>query len=166
MPAKLTAEFACVPIAVSAPTAAAAQEIPMSRHSVLKSSTALEGAALVLAEYQDYLHAQADAAAQRERTGQAPRGLSPAPARAPPQVWLRTPEAATHLGLSVSTLTKWRMQTSKGPPFAKAGASVRYSLRDLDAWLAARRVTSTSATAAPALSARVSDARRRVTTQP
>jgi hypothetical protein len=138
----------------------------MSRHSVLKSSTALEGAVLVLEGYQDYLRAQADAAAQRERTGQAPQGLSPAPARAPPQVWLRTPEAAAHLGLSVSTLTKWRMQTNKGPPFAKAGASVRYSLRDLDAWVSARRITSTSAMAAPAVSAPVSDARRRATTQP
>ena len=134
----------------------------MPRRS-LKSSTAL--ATQMLAEFRDYLHAQAAAAAQREREGQAPRSRGESPVGLS-ETWLDTPEAAAHLGLSVSTLTKWRMQTNKGPKFAKAGFAVRYSLKDLDGWLLARRITSTSATAAPALSARVSDARRRVTTQP
>jgi hypothetical protein len=171
MPPKLTAQFRCVPIAVSVSTAAAAQENPMPHRSDLRTSTSLKKAVLVLAEFQDYLRAQADAAAQREREGQAPRsnGLSPVGLS---ETWLDTPEAARHLKISVSTLTKWRMKTNRGPPFAKAGASVRYSLRDLDAWLSARRVTSTSAMAAacagaaPSHDARVSAPRRRAATQP
>jgi len=150
-------------MAVSVSTAAAAQENPMPRRS-LKSSTAL--AAQMLAEFRDYLHAQAAAAAPRERNGQAPRSRGESPVGLS-ETWLDTPEAAAHLGLSVSTLTKWRMTSSKGPPFCKAGGfAVRYSRRDLDNWMLSRRITSTSAVAAPALSARVSDARRRVTTQP
>ena len=120
----------------------------MPRRS-LKSSTAL--AAQMLAEFRDYLHAQAAAAARRDRTGQAPRSKDWTPVGfSEPETWLDTPAAARHLGLSASSLTKWRMTSSKGPPFCKANFSVRYSLRDLDAWLAAKRVTSTSAVAAPA----------------
>jgi hypothetical protein len=118
----------------------------MPRRS-LKSSTAL--ATQMLAEFRDYLHAQAAAAAPHDRTGQAPRSRGESPVGLS-ETWLDTEAAARHLGLSASSLTKWRMTSSKGPPFCKANFSVRYSLRDLDDWLAARRVTSTSAMAAPA----------------
>ena len=118
----------------------------MPRRS-LKSSTAL--ATQMLAEFRDYLHAQAAAAAQREREGQAPRSRGEFPVGLS-ETWLDTPAAAAHLGISISSLTKWRMTSSKGPPFCKAGFAVRYSLRDLDDWLLARRITSTSAMAAPA----------------
>ena len=119
------------------------KEIPPPPRSALKSSTALETAAQVLEEYQDYLRSQAAAAAQRELKGQAPRSRSE-----PPQVWLRTPEAAAHLGLSVSTLTKWRVW-GKGPRHAKLIGSVVYSLQDLDAWATAQKRSSTSGMAAP-----------------
>jgi hypothetical protein len=57
---------------------------------------------------------------------------------------MRTSEAADFVGLSVSTLEKLRL-TGNGPPFEKAGAKiVVYNPEDLDAWLTARRRTSTS----------------------
>jgi predicted DNA-binding transcriptional regulator AlpA len=57
---------------------------------------------------------------------------------------LKTPEAAAHLGLSPSTLEKYRL-TGEGPVYFKSGPKiVLYSVEDLDAWLNARRRTSTS----------------------
>jgi|HubBroStandDraft_6_1064221.scaffolds.fasta_scaffold656270_2 predicted DNA-binding transcriptional regulator AlpA len=56
---------------------------------------------------------------------------------------LRTPAAANYLGYAESTLEKKRL-TGDGPPFIKLGGLVVYDTRDLDAWLAARRATSTS----------------------
>jgi predicted DNA-binding transcriptional regulator AlpA len=57
---------------------------------------------------------------------------------------LRTPAAAEYLGYSESTLEKKRL-TGDGPPFIRLGRAVVYDTRDLDAWLAARRASSTSA---------------------
>jgi len=55
-----------------------------------------------------------------------------------------TAEAAKRLGLSKSTLNKARL-TGKGPPYLKLiGGRVRYRPADLDAWLEARVVHSTS----------------------
>jgi predicted DNA-binding transcriptional regulator AlpA len=58
---------------------------------------------------------------------------------------LRTKEAAHYLGYSESTLEKKRL-TGDGPPFIRLGrgGTVVYDTHDLDAWLAARRVGSTS----------------------
>jgi predicted DNA-binding transcriptional regulator AlpA len=57
---------------------------------------------------------------------------------------LRTPEAASYCGLSARTLEKYRV-SGGGPPYYKLSAhAVVYDLADLDAWLAARRCTSTS----------------------
>ena len=57
---------------------------------------------------------------------------------------LRAPEAAEYLGLSASTLAKMRLR-GDGPPYSKAGPRVViYDRADLDAWVAARRRTSTS----------------------
>jgi predicted DNA-binding transcriptional regulator AlpA len=57
---------------------------------------------------------------------------------------LRTPEAATYVGLSPSTLEKMRIQ-GIGPTYEKSGRKiVVYRISDLEAWLAARRRTSTS----------------------
>ncbi len=48
---------------------------------------------------------------------------------------LRTLEAAEHVGLSASTLEKFRIRGG-GPRFIRlAGRSVRYDVRDLDEWL-------------------------------
>jgi excisionase family DNA binding protein len=52
-------------------------------------------------------------------------------------------EAAFHLGLSISTLNKLRC-TGYGPIYFKLGRAVRYDLQDLDQWLAAHRIGSTS----------------------
>ena len=56
---------------------------------------------------------------------------------------LRTLAAANYLGYSKSTLEKKRV-TGEGPPFIRLGRAVVYDTRDLDAWLVARRATSTS----------------------
>jgi predicted DNA-binding transcriptional regulator AlpA len=56
---------------------------------------------------------------------------------------LRAPEAASYLGLSSSTLAKMRLR-GDGPTFLKLNRVVAYDIRDLDAWLAIRRRTSTS----------------------
>lgn len=52
-------------------------------------------------------------------------------------------EAAAHLSLSVSTLNKLRC-TGYGPTYFKLGRAVRYDPQDLDQWLGAHRVSSTS----------------------
>jgi predicted DNA-binding transcriptional regulator AlpA len=57
---------------------------------------------------------------------------------------LRTPEAAAYVGLSPSTLEKFRL-SGEGPSYHKAGPKiVIYRVEDLDAWLNARRRNSTS----------------------
>jgi predicted DNA-binding transcriptional regulator AlpA len=56
---------------------------------------------------------------------------------------LRTPAAADYLGYSESTLEKKRI-TGDGPPFIRPGRAIVYDTRDLDAWLASRRASSTS----------------------
>jgi predicted DNA-binding transcriptional regulator AlpA len=62
------------------------------------------------------------------------------------RVW-RTPQAAEYVGLSTSTLEKFRL-TGNGPVYQKAGPKiVVYRIEDLDAWLNARRRHSTSETA-------------------
>jgi predicted DNA-binding transcriptional regulator AlpA len=53
-------------------------------------------------------------------------------------------QAAERLQLSVRTLQSWRVRSSTGPPFIKAGRSVRYRLSDLDVWLEGRLRLSTS----------------------
>lgn len=48
-------------------------------------------------------------------------------------------QAAEHINRSVRTLQMWRYR-GEGPPYIKAGKAVRYSIRDLDAWLLEHRV--------------------------
>ena len=57
--------------------------------------------------------------------------------------WVNTEVAASYLGLAVSTLEKARVY-GNSPPFSKAGRAVRYRLSDLDSWMAARVINSTS----------------------
>jgi predicted DNA-binding transcriptional regulator AlpA len=56
---------------------------------------------------------------------------------------LRTPQAAQYLGISASTLNKYRV-FGGGPAFCKLSRVVVYDPNDLDAWLASCRRTSTS----------------------
>lgn len=62
---------------------------------------------------------------------------------APIPLRMRTPDAAAYSGTSVSTLTKLRV-FGGGPAYIKAGKTVIYDRADLDAWLNARKRTSTS----------------------
>jgi excisionase family DNA binding protein len=54
-----------------------------------------------------------------------------------------TKGAAAYVGLAVPTLEAMRV-SGRGPSYMKLGRSVRYRVADLDKWLAARVVTSTS----------------------
>jgi excisionase family DNA binding protein len=63
-------------------------------------------------------------------------------------------EAAAHLGLSISTLNKLRC-TGFGPVYFKLGRAVRYDFQDLDQWLAAHRIGSTSETVLSDRAARI-----------
>jgi predicted DNA-binding transcriptional regulator AlpA len=56
---------------------------------------------------------------------------------------LRVRDAADYIGLSISTLAKWRI-TGFGPRYIKAGARVLYDRADLDEWLKARRRSNTA----------------------
>lgn len=57
------------------------------------------------------------------------------------QYILREPEAAVYLSLSRQWLRLKRTKGQHGgPPYIKAGRSVLYDVRDLDAWLQANRV--------------------------
>ena len=56
---------------------------------------------------------------------------------------LSTKEAAAYVRLGANTLEKLRL-TGTGPAFLKLGRAVRYRSEDLDAWLDARVVQSTS----------------------
>jgi excisionase family DNA binding protein len=61
-----------------------------------------------------------------------------------PEVYLTPRDAAEYLRISTSTLAKLRVYGG-GLKFTKVSRSaVRYRLCDLDAYMAARRVTSTS----------------------
>lgn len=48
-------------------------------------------------------------------------------------------EAALYIGYSIHTLKAWRAQ-GIGPKFVKAG-SIRYRVKDLEAWLDEKTVT-------------------------
>ena len=52
-------------------------------------------------------------------------------------------EAATVLGIKPGTLRKWRWE-GKGPKFFKIGSSVRYSIEDLQNYIAKARRQNTS----------------------
>lgn len=61
---------------------------------------------------------------------------------------LRTPAAASAIGLGVPTLEKMRLR-GDGPPFVRLGPkAVGYRVEDLQQWLADRVVNSTSEAAA------------------
>jgi len=57
--------------------------------------------------------------------------------------YLRTPDAAVHLGLSARTLEKHRCYGT-GPQYLKLGGRIVYAIADLDAWAEIGRRHSTS----------------------
>lgn len=56
--------------------------------------------------------------------------------------YLRTPDAAVHVGLSARTLEKHRC-FGTGPDYRKLGRRIVYSVADLDAWAERGRRRST-----------------------
>jgi predicted DNA-binding transcriptional regulator AlpA len=64
-----------------------------------------------------------------------------------PRRFMTTQQCAEYLGLSASTLTKWRM-VGRGPRFFNFGSLVRYAVEDADAYVASCRVEPRSDTAA------------------
>lgn len=50
---------------------------------------------------------------------------------------LSRPEAAAHLGVSVSSLAHWSM-AGAGPSFVRVGRRSWYRIADLNAWIAAQ----------------------------
>ena len=60
-----------------------------------------------------------------------------------PPRYLRTPEAARFVGLSIRTLEKHRIYGT-GPRYSKLGGRVVYRLEDLQAWVDAAVKASTS----------------------
>jgi len=56
---------------------------------------------------------------------------------------LKTTDAARYLSLSTRSLERFRV-SGDGPRFCKLKRSVRYRVSDLEAWLSARAVGSTS----------------------
>lgn len=62
------------------------------------------------------------------------------------QTLLSTEDAARYIGMAARTLHNWRwMGNGIGPAFVRMGRAVRYDVRTLDAWIAARTFESTSA---------------------
>ncbi len=60
-----------------------------------------------------------------------------------PPRYLRTPEAARFVGLSIRTLEKHRIYGT-GPRYSKLGGRVVYRLEDLQAWVESGAKASTS----------------------
>jgi predicted DNA-binding transcriptional regulator AlpA len=60
-----------------------------------------------------------------------------------PPRYLRTPEAAAFVGLSIRTLEKHRIYGT-GPRYSKLGGRVVYRLEDLQAWVESGAKASTS----------------------
>jgi len=56
-----------------------------------------------------------------------------------PRRFMDTRQCADYLGISASTLTKWRM-VGRGPRFFNFGSLVRYAVDDADAYIASCRV--------------------------
>lgn len=76
------------------------------------------------------------------------------------RAYMSPKQAANYLGLT--PLNEWRSEC-KGQPFAKPGRPVKYIREDLDEWMRAQRVHSTSETRGNRLAAReavVSDSRK------
>jgi len=68
--------------------------------------------------------------------------MQPAVAAVSPR-FLKTPDAAVHLGLSARTLEKHRC-FGTGPVFRKLGGRIVYAIEDLEAWAALGTRNSTS----------------------
>ncbi len=53
--------------------------------------------------------------------------------------FLRTEQVSARFGIPIRTLEDWRRR-GRGPRYIRAGRSILYRVRDVEAWLAARTV--------------------------
>jgi hypothetical protein len=84
-----------------------------------------------------------------------PQSTADTPASAPAVGYLRTPEAAAYLGISISTLNKLRSHGGGPQYFRPAGTRIcLYRPGDLDAWVGAPRKSTSADPRFPAASAR------------
>jgi hypothetical protein len=60
-----------------------------------------------------------------------------------PDALLSEVQAADVLNLSIRTLQAWRVRRA-GPAFVRAGRAIRYRRRDINAWVDANTVSSTT----------------------
>jgi excisionase family DNA binding protein len=63
-----------------------------------------------------------------------------------PRRFMDTRQTAQYLGISASTLTKWRM-VGRGPRYFNFGSLVRYATEDVDAYIESARAASPSTAA-------------------
>jgi excisionase family DNA binding protein len=63
-----------------------------------------------------------------------------------PRRFMDTKQTADYLGISASTLTKWRMY-GRGPRYFNFGSLVRYSVDDVNAYVESARSASPSTAA-------------------
>ncbi len=55
--------------------------------------------------------------------------------------WVKEGEASQIIGVSPSTLQKWRCKKGVGPDYSKTGRSVYYRVRDLHKWMESHQQT-------------------------
>src|SRR5262252_10514534 len=79
---------------------------------------------------------------RRRSTGSRSFPMLATPAGLPPR-YLRTPEAARFVGLSIRTLEKHRIYGT-GPRYSKLGGRVVYRVEDLQTWVESGAKASTS----------------------
>lgn len=60
-----------------------------------------------------------------------------------PRVLMKPKQVEDYTGFAVQTLARWRVE-GRGPRFIRASGRVLYDSADVDAWLDARRHSSTS----------------------
>jgi hypothetical protein len=61
---------------------------------------------------------------------------------------LTAKELAARIGVTEGCLAKWRLEGTSGPKFIRVQRRIMYDPRDIQTWLDARRVSSTSQEAA------------------
>jgi len=141
----------------------------MARHPPTSDQDIRIGGDLLLvvpASEHDKLPEKSKQAAPRVIVAKKPKSIAETPRKPPPELvpvppdlgstttvtaqanqprngLLRTPAAAEYLGLSKSTLEKYRLR-GDGPRYSKLGKSCVYGIADLDAWVKARSRNSTS----------------------
>jgi len=62
----------------------------------------------------------------------------------PQHEWLKTEEAAEHMGFKRKTLDNWRSE-GRGPRYSRVGRSIRYHILDLEKFMTESQVRTSDA---------------------